>query len=341
MPRRPRNPFAAPPRRNHGPVPPPPVVAAAPTYDLTKLRIAYEWMALDKLVGFKLVVEWYAASQVALLYKDPLDADRMKKMERAQLAVNQANGTNIEHEKTAAWRAAIRLFEKLWAHKAADWPLVDKIESAPLAASAHIINIQTVLSNLNGAFAPAGCKFRVTFGQEQEFLFGEILVPQADLFAMIPQTPLAVALNLVPTVAKVLSIRTVDGKQEFDGTLFMQKLPEVLNHVGVWAGAGNVNKPVGKAPKAPKAAKVPGAPRAPRVANPNAVSIKPGMTITLTGASIAKLKGSRVTVFNLISNGMAVRDLQAAAGAKIGTGWKSRSLAVLKALVTAGVITVA
>jgi hypothetical protein len=302
-------------------------------------------MALDKIVGFKLVVEWYAASQIALLWKDPLDADRQKKMERAQLAVNQGNGTTIDNEKVAAWRTAIRMFEKLWGHKSPDWPLVDKLEDAANAVSPHIKNIQTVLGNLNAAFAPAGCKFRVTFNPDQEFLHGEILLPQADLFAMIPQSPLAVALNLVPTVAKVLSIVTVNDKQEFDGTLFMQKLPEVLNHVTAWAGAAQgLNKPLGKAPKAtkaPKAAGAPGAPRAPRAAAAPGAAVKGGQTITLTGASIAKLKGSRVTVFNLIKNGMLVKDLQAAAAAAIDPSYKSRSLAVLKALVGAGIITIA
>ena len=65
-PRRPRpNPFA-------GHAAPPPVVAATPTIDLPRLQLAYEWMTLDRLLGFKLVFEWYVANQVALLWQDPL-----------------------------------------------------------------------------------------------------------------------------------------------------------------------------------------------------------------------------------------------------------------------------
>lgn len=331
-----------------GHVPPPPVVAANPVIDLPKLNVAYEWMALDKVVGFKLVIEWYTTNQVALLWKDPLDVDRQKTMAKAQLAVNQGNGTLIEHEKLAAWRTAIRLFEKLWAHKMADWPLVDKIEAAPIAVSPHVLNIQAVLANLTAAF-PAGCRFRVTLNSDQEYRDGEILLPQAELFTMITQSPLTIALTLAKTVAKVLASAVIVDDAE-KGKVFLQKLDEVLAHIAAWAGAENagkgVNKPVGKAAKAagPKAPKVPGAAKAPKVPKPNAPPpIFDNQVISLTGMSTAKLKGHRATVFALITNGMTVLALRNAAVAKYSNApdWKGRSKTVLQALVTLGVITIA
>jgi hypothetical protein len=304
-------------------------------------------MALDKLVGFKLVIEWYAANQTALLWKDPLDADKQKAHAKAQLAVTHGNGTDIANEKIAAWRTAIRVFEKLWSHKDKDWPLVDKFENGNGGStSPHIMNIQTILANLNAAFAPVGCKFRVTFQPEQEFLHGEILLPQAELYAMIPQAPLAVALNLVPTVAKVLAVtKDADGAEQFNGALFMQKLPEVLAHVSAWAGATDrITKPVGKAvkaAKAPRVPRVPGAPRAPRPAGTGSPRAKILDTqVIQRTAVVSTLIGKRRDLLNLVKSGMTVGQLNADAITNFGAKWtRSNTSAVLQVMVARNLIT--
>jgi len=333
-PRRPRpNPFA-------GHAAPPPVVAATPTIDLPRLQLAYEWMTLDRLLGFKLVFEWYVANQVALLWQDPLNEERQKSFSRAMKAKQLGDSSNLEGEKIQAWSTAIHLFEKLWAHKAPNYPLLDKAMHVS-HVSPYITQVQAALGNLNAAFGPAGCKFRVTFGVDREFLSGEILLPQAQVDAMIPMAPLVVILKEAPTVAKVLSIVTdADGNQKLDGALFMQKLPEVLEHVGGWAAGlgGAVNKPLGKAPRQPKAPKVQGGAAAAGNGAPS-IRIKGSNVIHLTGA-LNHMGGKRLAVYNLVRDGMTVAQLQAEAEAKVGPGFRSRSLAVLKVMIEQGTATI-
>jgi len=297
-------------------------------------------MTLDKMIGFKLALEWYAVNNIALLWNDPLTADKQKSYDRALKAKQLGDSSNMEGEKIQAWSTAIHLFEKIWSHKVPDYPLLDKAAHAS-AISPYITNVQTVLTNLNAVFAPAGCKFRVTFGVDREFLHGEILLPQTEIDAMIPQAPLTVVLAEVPTVAKVVSIVSdADGNQKLDGALFMQKLPEVLNLASAWAASlgGAANKPVGKAPRVAKApkAKVPGAagnaPAGPRIKGSQTIHLVPGARNTMTG--------KRLAVFNLVKDGMTVNELQTEAEAKVGAGFRSRSLAVLKVMIAQGTVTI-
>lgn len=328
-----RNPFRRPQRNPH--LAPPPVVVKEPTVDLPRLQLAYDWMTLDKMLGFKLVLEWYAANQVALLWKDALDQNRQRRFDLAMKSQRQGDGTPYEGEKIAAYTMAIHLFEKIWAHKLPNFPLLDTAVHAS-RVSPYISNVQTVLNNLNGAFGGAGCKFRITFNADREFLHGEILLPQAQIDAMIPLAPLTVVLTEAPTVAKVLSIVTDDaGQQKLDGGRFMQKLPEVLAQVSNWAaGHGAVNKPVGKAVRQGKPAKA-GGPRAARQANPANFKVRDTDVIHFTGAVNKAFKGGkRGAVWQMLFDGMTVTQLRQAA-TQIGPGY---AVQVLKVMITAGLV---
>jgi len=335
-----RNRFAGNAFRNNF-APPPPVAVAAPVIDLPALRTAYAWMSINKMAGFKLVLEWYANNQAALLYKDPLDAAESKEFDRIDKLIKLGNGSPYEAEQVNSWSLAIKKMEKLWSHKAPagqDWPTLDK--ASHLSQVPELVqNVQTVLGNLNAAFANAGVTFRVTFESGRQFLHGEILLPQAEAVAMITQSPLQVALNEVPTVAKVLAI-VMDGNggQQLDGGLFMQKLPVILTQVGVWAAANDkLNKPVGKAPRAAKVAGAAGAPRQ-RAANPNALKLNPTDVITILGANRAFKGGKRGAVWGMLRNGMTVGQLKQEAEAKIKAG--GYAVQVLKVMVTQGLVKV-
>src|ERR1017187_4684327 len=206
-----RNPFAPPRRQSfrsrqaaqqaaHNT--PTPIAIVVPTPDLPKLQTAYDWMRVDRTAGFKLVFEWYAANRMALLYGAPLDEIRQKSYDRAVKAKALGDSSNMEGEKMQAWSTALHLFEKIWSTK--NLPLLDAALNNNTQPGSAVSNIQAVLANLNKAFTPH-VRFRVTFNAEREFLEGEILLPEAELDQMVGLPPLTVALNEIPTAAKVIS----------------------------------------------------------------------------------------------------------------------------------------
>jgi len=329
MPRR-RSPFN--PRRQSAPAMPKPIVITAPAINIAGLTEAYDWFPVSKQVGFKLAFEWYSANVPALLFGDPLDDTRQKQYDRATKSKNLGDSTTFPEEKITSWTTAIHLYEKCWSTRSL--PKLDEhIDKTEL--STGVKAVQTVLTSLNTAFTGL-VTFRMTFNSEREFDGTEVLIPQTELKAMIPQSPLRIALNEAPTVAKVVSIVSdEEGNQSLDGTKFMATLPQLLTNVATWAESDRTHiKAIGKAPKsarAPRTPGVPGAPKTPRVPSNN-ISVKDAMTITVINAALApKASGNRKFVLDSVLQSNTVASAKSK-GHKGMVSWAINTLVAVGAI---------
>lgn len=332
------NRFSYPNMKLGGATPPPPVVIKNPELPIQGLETAYGWMTLDKVASFKLAFEWYANNMLGLLFGDPLDVDRQKTYDRATKAKNLGDQGATEGEKFQAWTTALHLYEKVWSKK--PLPKIDDALTSTTPPPA-VQNVLTVLQNLNTIFQPY-VKFRATFNPSREFLQGEILIPYVDLDAFVAEQPLKIALNEVPTVAKVMSlVDDGEGNMNLDGRAFMTNLPLLLSQVGQWAtdSSKQVFKPIGKSSISVAPPKVSSTPKVPRTpsANPS-VKLSNSQVLHMTGAS-CRMKGKRADVVDMMVDGMTVGAFKAAVSAKYNTG-SGLALAVLKAAIDAGLVTV-
>ena len=305
-----RNPFAS--RRQSAPSMPKPITITAPVINIAGLTEAYEWFPVSKQVGFKLAFEWYSANVPALLFGDPLDEARQKQYDRATKSKNLGDSSNFPEEKLTSWTTAIHLYEKCWS--ARSLPKLDEhINKTDL--SEGVKAVQTVLTSLNMAFTGL-VTFRMTFNSEREFDGTEVLIPRDELKAMIPMSPLKIALQEASTVAKVVSIVSDDeGNQSLDGAKFMESLPKILTNVATWAESDRINiKAIGKAPKTARAPKTPGSPstpKAPRAPSSN-ISVKDAMKITVINAGLApKASGNRKFVLDAILASSTIAEAKA------------------------------
>jgi hypothetical protein len=307
----------------------------APKLDLAGLQMAYDWMPVNRALGFQLAFEWYGANMTALLYGDPLDQDRQRAYDKGLKAKQLGDSSNYEHEKVQAWTTALHTYERVWDKRGL--PKVDAALEAKTPGK-RVSLIQRVLDNLNGAFgspewvlrtALPNIKFRVTFGAERdqqgiETLDLTMLIPAADLEAMAARSPLQVNLAETVTLAKLLAIQTADGEQRLNGRLFMETLPKVLDGVSAWAetlGAAAF-KPLGKAP----AVKIPQAPKAATSAVPTLRGkLDLNKVIRVLDLSrIGPVKGGRARALTFVTDGMTVAALKAtliAAGLKEYPQW--------------------
>jgi hypothetical protein len=205
----------------------------APKLDIRDLASAYEWLTADRALGFRLAFDWYGANLTALLYGDPMDADRQRQYDKATKAKSLGDSSNIEFEKIQAWTTALHVYERVWAKR--NLPKVDAALDTAVP-NRRMAQIVAVLANLNAAFEGHGVRFRVSLGTDREFGNGEILVPQTELAAMVAQAPIKAALAEAVTVAKVTSVVTnADGNAELDGVLFMTNLTAILAGIHEWA----------------------------------------------------------------------------------------------------------
>lgn len=283
---------------------PPPIAIKVQILDPSGLKTAYEWMVLDKILGFKLAFEWYANNTITLLHKDALDADRQKTYDRATKAKSLGDSATIEFEKIQAWSTALHLYEKVWSAK--DLPKVDDGLNATVTGQ-HIQDVQAVLANLNGAFAQSGARFRVTFNPEREFLEGEILIPSAELDVMIGMAPLKVILGEVITVAKVTGLVTdAKGNTTLDGEKFMANLPVVLANVYAWAmHADKLTRPLGKAPKLAKV-KATSTSTSTTSAGPRAPRPRLNQVINVINLGLVRVRGKRLLAVQAMVDGMTI-----------------------------------
>lgn len=328
--------------RNWGNAAPPPIVNVAPVAVLEGLATAYSWMGVDKAIGFKLAFEWYSANTMALLFGDPLDEARQKSYDRAIKSKAQGDSEYAIGNPEAgynAWSMALHLFEKIWASKN-----LPKLDNALNAASVppEVRSILTVLENLNQAYTPYA-RFRVTFNPAREFLAGEILIPRQELNQMVGLPPLKAVLGEIPTVAKVISlVPGPDGVSRLDGALFLQNFSVLSTQVSDWAVQNKaVLRPVGKPAKTAKAP-VPGAPAAPKAPRNPRAKLPDSTVLHLTGR-FCTMKGKRLTVVQLVQEGMTVKDLKAAATqafAQDHTWSEARTLEVLNAAIQANLVTI-
>lgn len=260
-----------------------------PKLDTADLLSAYEWMPVDKAIGFKLAFDWYGETIAPkegvspLLFKDPLDADRQKTYSKAVKSRSLGDQGTTPYEQEAGWTMALRLFEKVWATKSL--PSIE-IALKETTVSRGVSDLQKVLSTLNSAFLAFGFEFRITLSSDRDMDLEKriVFLPITELRGMVGQSPLKTILKEVMTVAQAASIVSLsrldangspvseNGKpvidHQLDGNRFMTNLPLVLDSVGSWAGAGsNLTSPIGKVvttqPRAPKAQGT-GVPRAPR-----------------------------------------------------------------------------
>lgn len=318
---------------------PKPIKIVAPQINVAELMQAYEWFAVSNILAFKLAFEWYSKSVPALLFGDPLDESRQKAYDRATKSKNIGDSTDYAEEKITAWTTAVKLYEKVWATRSL--PKLDEYVTKT-ELSEQVRNTQTVLTALNAAFNGT-VVFRMTLNAEREFDHGEILLPQAELQRMVPMTPLKIALNEVPTVAKVVSIdEDEEGNQSLNGEKFMSTLPMLLSNVADWATADrSTGKAIGKAIRQPKAASAGSTattPRAPRT--PSTVKVKGNMTITVINANaVPRVTGKRKDALELGLKSPNVADLKAALAA-LGGRMETYVGYVVKTLVDAGAISV-
>ncbi len=263
-------------RRPHGGGsygPPVAIAQKSSVLDVGGLARAYEWLAVDQDLGYRLAFDWYAANSADLMGRDPMSAEQQKTYDRAvkARALGECAGAHAP-ERAQANSTALRLFERVWASK--PLPRVDDALANP-NPSQHVKNVQAVLANLNAAFGP-WVGYRAAFGAKRACDAKIISVPVVEIDRMIGQAPLKTALDEVPTAAQVASVvRNAAGRDELDGGAFMTNLPLILAAVEAWAEtmAGALLKPLGKGPKAGpagKAAKT-GAPRAARAAGSSRV----------------------------------------------------------------------
>lgn len=307
---------------------PKPIVIAAPVINIAGLVEAYDWFPVNIQWGFKLAFEWYSANVPALLFGDPLDADRQKQYDRAVKSKNIGDSSTVWEEKDASWKTAIHLYEKCWSKR--NLPKLDA-HIGKTELSDGVKSVQTVLSALNTAFASL-VTFRMTFHTDREYDGTEVLIPQAEIKTMIPLSPLKIALMEAPTVAKVISIVVdEDGAQSLDGEKFMSSLPQILTGVATWAEADRINlKAIGKASKAastPRAPRVPGAPTTPRAPS-SSVRVKDNMTITVLNAALVPSKsGNGKTALDAVMTATTIGQAKTNLGKHKGMiGWAINTL---------------
>ncbi len=323
---------------------PKPIKMKAPMLDVDGLRQAYEWMTVDRAASLRLALDWYNTNLTTLLYGDPLDTDRQRSYERAVKSANIGEHTTFDGERQTSWSTALRLYEKVWPGKGLP-TVMEATQAADLGSqpTRRVNDIRTVINMLNAAYDKL-VTFRMTFGSEREFDGEQILVPVAELAAMVPITPLKSALREAPTVAKVLSVALdpVTNEKVLDGARFMEMLPTLLDKVADWAAFGDLaRKAVGKAPAVrtprnatPKAARVPGAPRTPRSkANTSQV------IHLVPNVLKPSLRGIRAKIAVLLRNGDTVAQYQAAVVAQIPGKHTWDAKTVLEAYVAAGAVT--
>ena len=348
MPR--RNPFALPRRRRqptsgkrgaknpfanaHTGSAPPPIEIKTPRVDVEGLKDAYSWMSISKELAFKLVLEWYATNTPFLLYKDPLDADRQKGYDRAMASTKLAESTHSDEERDTAYRTALRLFnKKVWPNKG----LLTLDEGEALTEPTEKVKqVQTVLGTLNTVFA-GKVQFRMSLLEERRFMLGEVLLPKAELEALIPKTPLAIVLNEVPTVAKVLAIETTPDGDKLNGAKFMTELSTLNQSIAAWAMTDKslASKTIGKVAIMPRTATPvdPNAPRAPRQPSNN-VRFNDHNTIHVIDASKVPSKtGNGKRAIEAVIGTATIRDAKVALGSLKGMiGWAINLLVASGAL---------
>ena len=243
----------------------PPAAIKIPTKKvrLDELRAAYEWLAVDKPRGFRLAFKWFAENAPLLLKGDPLDAARQKAYDRAVKTRELGDHAGTPAEAIQAWRTTILQYENIvW--PAAGLPKVDAYLAAP--ATKSMAALQTTLGALNNAFAPFHVSYRIGDASDRQFYrngaSATFDLPLAEVTHLATQPPLKTVLDEVPTIAQATSVVTVNGKEELDGTLFMENLPKILHATYAWAAtAAGIHTPhLASVPKPPK---LPGTPKPP------------------------------------------------------------------------------
>ena len=245
----------------------------APKLDLVGLHYAYDWTAVDKSLGLRLAMSWYAKNINALLFGNPLGADRQKTFDKAAKAQALGFSSDFPEEQQHAWSTAIRIYERLWPN--AKLPALDEtlaaIDSGKATPSRAVQAIKTVLDNLNTAFSIFDVTFRPSMETSRQLEARAVDVPIPELEALAGVPPLKLALSEAMTVAKLLAVVTINGVPQLDGNKFFERIPSVLDKVFDWAQLQTPKNLMAairvahlKAPRAPKAPRVPGVPRAPK-----------------------------------------------------------------------------
>lgn len=316
--------------------PPAAIKMKAPKLDTGGLVLAYDWMHADSTVGFQLAFEWFATNMSALLFGDPLDAERTRSYERAVKAKMLGDHAGTCDERTHAYTTALRLYEKTWV--ARNLPKIDLTAQTP---SRRCTDGMAVLDCLNRAYKPYDLRFGITTYKEREFVAKRILLPYAELESFIPQPPLKTVLGEALNVAKVKSLVTVEGETQLDGNQFMTLLPQILDSVYTWAADEDrkILNPVGRKVVAQRAT------RSTHSTSAKTSSITTARQTFALNASIRLLqtqnpfKGMRATVFNAISDGMGVAEY-IKAYTQIRNGGRGGALSFLRILVDQNLVSV-
>ena len=222
---------------------PPIIKIVQPKLDRDGLAVAYDWALADPVLGLRLALEWYAEIGIPAMTFGPgkgLNEEQLKNMDRADKGRKLGEGTTCGPEKIAAWRMAIKMYERTWPNEKL-LSVEDALHkgSAKTPPSREVRAAKTVIDNLDSAFQSSGMKFRPTFQVERDYAPGFVSVPLQELNTLVGTPPLKAALNEALGIANFLSLRPVpvEGKyvMRLDGGLYMQTLPKVLEGVYLWA----------------------------------------------------------------------------------------------------------
>ena len=222
---------------------PPAIKIVQPKLDRDGLAVAYDWALADPVLGLRLALEWFADTGIPAMTFGPgkgLNDEQLKNLNRADKGRNLGEGTTCGPEKIAAWRMAIKMYERTWPNEKL-LSVEDALHkgSAKISPSREVRAAITVIDNLNSAFQSSGMKFRPTFQVERDYAPGFVSVPLQELNTLVGTPPLKAALNEALGIANFLSLRPVpvEGKyvMRLDGGLYMQTLPKVLDGVYLWA----------------------------------------------------------------------------------------------------------
>jgi len=319
--------FGAPAQRRHN-GPPKPIEVKVGKLDFTGLTQAYDWAAIDTMLGLKLAFGWYDANVPFLLALNPLDAAGQKTYDRATKARKLGEGTVIVDEQKQAFSTALHLFEKLFTGKQPNLPLLDPA-LAPDAKPSKYLAWQQLLLEAFKVFQPFGLTYVPSAETERVILpvpdedlpvpMSNVHVPITELSQM-NRSVLSVLMKEAVEVAKQASIVEIDGVAQLDGNAFLVILPKILEAVATTAGGKNT-----VAPTTPKVhaittsgSRTDSSQRKIAYAASMGVQLSDSSVIHLLNVNGAgKFKGLNAIRFSAIRDGMTLREYRTTLVGKI------------------------
>lgn len=236
---------------------PQPIVAKAPKTKPNELEKLYRRLATADIAARLVALEtailpWYKTQITAWLAFKALDTAQVKTYDKGCKAEALGNGSSTPEEKEAAYRMAVRQFERLWA---ADYslPLIDKAYTSVDAGEvkAKLTSAATdPVAVLNMAYEKVGVRFTWTFKSEQSVDLDTLTVSlphkaEAELTRDLKSRgAMAFALSQFAEVVKLKSVITnAAGAVTLDVSRLFQSIQEATVQLGTFSQAAAPSKP--------------------------------------------------------------------------------------------------